>query len=623
MRSFGALGPTQAILGGGSYAIGAALPLAVLYVVLFATVPGQIQTPVFWGTVVGFAFLHHRRRGVAGLIDVAVAVLALGAGVYAGAAYYREETIAIFGPSPLDAAVGLTAIAVVIYASWRFAGAAITLLPVACLAYLGWLVSDGKLKVVQVVRHMFLSTEGIFGVPLYVCVTVVFVFMLFSAILERSGAGSAITTLATKLVGRAKGGPAKVAVVSSAAFGTITGAAVANVMADGTITIPLMKRIGFSPARAAAIEAVASTGSQLAPPVMGAAAFLMAEVLGIPYLTIALAAIVPTIFFYCSLYGAVHIWSLQLPSQADVFGSMPSWRAQLGSAHLLLPIAVLILSIAVFATTPAMAAAVATVSVLLFANLRRSTRFSVGAAMDSLEEATERTVSIAAVCGAAGIVVGTLTLTGLGQWIISGIINLSGGNLLIALVLTMVTSIVLGMGLPTISVYIILVVTVAPVLVQLGVPVLAAHMFIFYYGVLAVITPPVAMAVIAASSIAGSDIWKSGREAVRLAFLMFIQPFMFVYRGGILLQKDMTGDVADIVATLVLAIAGTVSIFGYLFGKLSLPWRAVFAAAALLALFPGYLSDIAGLVLLIVAASARWVISRPVETASENQIGNK
>jgi len=605
------------VLGGGTSLIGVGLPLVVLYVVLFATVPGQIQTPIFWGSVVAFAFLRGRRAGGAGLIDVAIALIAIGAGLFAGEAYYREEDIAIFGPSQVDITFGVMAIGVVIYASWRFAGAAITLLPLTCLSFLFWLVADGKLKLEQIIRHLFLSTEGIFGAPLYVCVTVVFVFMIFSSMLERSGAGGAITSVATKLVGGARGGPAKVAVVSSAAFGTISGAAVANVMADGTITIPLMKRAGFSPARAAAIEAVASAGSQLAPPVMGAAAFLMAEVLGIPYLTIALAAVVPTIIFYCTIYGTVHIWSLQLPTQAGVDGPVETWRSQLAKAHLLIPIAVLILAIAVFATTPAMAAALAALSILLFANMRRCTRFTTSAISASLEEATTQTISIAAVCGAAGIVVGTLTLTGLGQWVITAIISLSGGSLLIALVLTMVTSIVLGMGLPTISVYIILVVTVAPVLVQLGVPAFSAHMFIFYYGILAVITPPVAMAVIAASSIAGSRISSAGWEAVRLAFLMFILPFMFVYRSGILLQKDLSANITDIAVVSVFAFAGTVSIFGYMLGYLSIAWRIAFAVAAILALIPGDLADASALTLLSLIVGARWTINRRIQRAAQ------
>lgn len=605
-------------LQGVAWTIGVLLPPTVLYIILFATVPGQVQTPAFWGLITAYALVWHRKPGLLGLLDLSVGAIAIACAWTATAAYYREETIAIFGPDRIEIGLGLAALLTVIYTSWRFAGLAITILPLACLVYLGALIEEGRFSIEQVVRQLFLSTEGIFGAPLYVCVTIVFAFMVFSAFLERSGAAQVITDVAVKLVGRAKGGPAKVSVVSSAAFGTVTGAAVANVMADGMITIPMMKQAGFTPSRAAAIEAVASTGSQLAPPVMGAAAFLMAEVLGVPYLTIAMAAIVPTVFFYLSLYGAVHIWSLDLPNLGDAVHRPPPWRAYISQLHLLSPILILIISIGVFETTPAMAAALATLSVLLFSNLQRAKRFSINAVCSALREASEHTVAIAAVCAAAGIVVGTLTLTGLGQWVISYIISFSGGSALIALLLTMVTSIILGMGLPTISVYIILVVTVAPVLVHLGIPILSAHMFIFYYGVLAVITPPVAMATIAAASIAGSNVFKTGWETVRLAFLIFVFPFLFVYRDGVLLQKDLIGSLVDITAVAILAVAGTAAFFGYFFGRLTFIWRLAFGIPAILSLIPTDISEATALVLLSVLVLARFLVRQKQMRGSEN-----
>jgi TRAP transporter 4TM/12TM fusion protein len=435
--------------------------------------------------------------------------------------------------------------------------------------------------------------------------------VIFGAFLEASGTGQMFMDFATSLVGGARGGPGKISCVSSSLFGTISGSAVANVMVDGWLTIPLMKRTGFRHDFAAAVEAVASTGGQIMPPVMGAAAFVIAEFTGVPYIDICKHALIPALLYYLALFMAIHLEA----TKTGLMGVPKEERPRLGhvlvtQGHLFLPLAVIVyLMLAGY--TPMYACIYATVAVIVLAALRAKTRMGVREILHALEFGAKNMLPVAAACACAGIVVGIINLTGLGLKFTGLMLYVAGDSLAPALFITMITGIILGMGLPTTAAYIVQAALLIPALIKLGVPLIAAHMFVFYFACISAITPPVAMAVYAAAGIAGSNLWRTGITAVKIGATGFIVPFMFAY-GPSLLFLGTWWEILTAVATaslgVILLSAGLV---GWFLREARFLDRVLLVVAAVLLIKPGLYTDLMGLALaLLVAGLQKWYWQR-------------
>ena len=519
-------------------------------------------------------------------------------------AWQHQELVRRSGsPTGVDLAFGAVAVLLVLELARRTTGWGLVAVCVLALAYAmagphlpGFLAHRGY-GPERLVEHLYLSTEGIWGVPLGVSADFVYLFVLFGAVLETAGGGALLIALADRVAGRTRGGPAKTAAVASALMGSLSGSAVANVVTTGTFTIPLMKRAGFKPYFAAAIEAAASTGGQLMPPIMGAGAFILATWTNIPYVRVATAAIIPALLYYAALLAAIHFRAGRMG-----IGATPGTRAHesvLDRLHLLLPV-VLIVAFLAAGRSPMRAAFWGVVSALGLAFLAPSTRPSRSAMRALVEGAGKGAVQVAAACAAAGIVVGVASLTGIGLRMSELIVTLSHGSLLIALLLTAAGSIVLGMGLPTTAAYVVLAALGAPALVQLGVPLLAAHLFIFYFGCISNVTPPVSLAAFAAAGIAGAPPVRTAMSAAVLAVAGFLVPFMFIYGPPILLD----GSVAEIAWVTLTATAGVTALASAAmgFGRRELvAWeRLVLGAGALCLVFPGLATDGAGFLALAV-----------------------
>ena len=462
----------------------------------------------------------------------------------------------------------------------------------------------------RLIEQLFLSTEGIWGVPLGVSADFVYLFVLFGAFLDVAGGGALLIALADRVAGRTRGGPAKTAAVASAFMGSLSGSAVANVVTTGTFTIPLMRRSGFRPFFAGAIEAAASTGGQLMPPVMGAGAFILATWTNIPYGTVALSAVIPAVLYYTALLWAIHFRA----SKVGLWGSTATKsESVLDRIHLLLPVAIIVMMLAL-GRSPMRAAFWGVVSSLLVAYAVRHTRPNLAQIARSLRTAASGAVQVASACAAAGIVVGVASLTGIGLRMSELIVVVSQGNLLVALILTAFGSIVLGMGLPTTAAYVVLAALGAPALVELGVPLLGAHLFIFYFGCISNVTPPVSLAAYAAAGVAGSPPLKTAWTAMGLASAGFLVPFMFIYAPPLILD----GTVSEIVSTTLTALIGVVAlagaVIGYVRGPVALWRRIVLLAAALALIAPSFLWDGIGLALFL---GAGFVGVRPLENSHQ------
>lgn len=481
-------------------------------------------------------------------------------------------------------------------------------LPLTAMVFLVYAYGFTPVTTPVLMEQLYLSTEGIFGSTLGVSASYVMLFVLFGAFMERSGTGQLFMDFALSITGHTAGGPGKVAVISSSLFGTVSGSAVANVMVDGPMTIPLMKRTGFRPPIAAAIEAVASTGGQLMPPVMGAAAFVMAEFLAVSYFQVTVWAAIPALLYYVSVFCAVHFVAKRDGLHGIPRAELPRLlQVMIDRGHLFIPILVVFFGLLMGYSAPLCALAAALVC-LPMALLRLSTREGITwhSVLGALEDGARNTLSVAMACACAGIVIGCVTITGVGITFTQVVIELSKDYLLLALILTALAGIVLGMGMPTTPAYIVMVALLVPALIKLGATVPAAHMFALYFAILSAITPPVALAVFAAAGLAKADIWTSGWAAVRVAAPAYIVPFMFVYQPALL----VIGDPLEIVTALVSAVIGTMLLAASLFGYLLTPcrqWHRVFLFVASICLIkPGWETDLVGLVLLAPVLMSQW-----------------
>ena len=448
----------------------------------------------------------------------------------------------------------------------------------------------------MLVRTIFYTKEGIFSTPVNVCSKFIGVFIIFGAFLERTGIGDFFINISNAVVGRFSGGPAKVAVVASAFEGMVSGSSVANTVGSGSVTIPLMKKTGYKPEFAAAAEASASTGGQIMPPILGAAAFLMADYVQIPYAQIALKAILPAVLYFTGVFITVHLEAKKLGLRGLTKEELPQLKPLLKKVYLLLPLILLVYLVSTSTRSIAYAAAIAIVVAILVSLINKDDRLTPKRFLEALAAGGQGMITVAAACGIAGIIAGTITMTGLANVLINGIVALANGKVIIALFLTMLCCIVLGMGVPTTANYCIMAATCAPILVRMGVPVVAAHFFVFYFGIVADLTPPVALAAYAGAAIAGANPMKTALQATKLAIGAFIVPYIFALNPAMLFVDTTASEVILIVITSLIGMFGVAAgLEGYLLRKTSWWERLVSVAGGLLLIYPGLVTDLIGL----------------------------
>ena len=600
--------------------------------------PPQIQRSIHLGFVLVLIYLLYPARATddkhyLNWYDVLLA--AAGAAVCAYIIWNYDVIVLDAGPpTDLDFIFGCAAILLVLEATRRIVGLPITLVAIVFLLYAKFgnlipgMMGHPGFSVQRIVGHMYLTTEGLFGMPLGVAASFVFLFILFGAFLHSTGLGKFFIDLALGAAGRFVGGPAKVAVLASGFFGTISGSSVANTVSTGTFTIPLMKSVGYRGAFAGAVEAASSTGGQIMPPIMGAAAFIMAQFLGVAYVEIAKAALIPALLYYLAVGFMVHMEAKRLGLKGIPKERLPKpWLVLRQGGYLLVPIIVLVYLL-MQGYTPLKSAyycIVTTVVISLVANnwkawagagpsgmtvtssLVQCNRMALKDVLMAMENGGRLALGVSAACACTGFVIGVVTLTGVGLKLANAILALSAGSFALTLVLTMLSSIVLGMGLPTTAKYIVLATIAAPAIQSFGVPMLAAHLFIMYFGILADLTPPVALAAYAAAGIARAEPNATGFMAVKLAFAGFLIPYIFCYNPGLLMIGASNWEVVFIAATAAVGIASlSFACVGYWLRNLYFWERLTLVAAAITLITPGLKSDLIGLGLM----AAVYVLQR-------------
>ena len=591
---------------------------------VFLSTRQEVRLPMFVGLILLFGFLTFpAKKGderVNHMPWYDIVLLIAGPGAYFFYAVNAQNVVQMSArvmQNDLYMIIGLIGILALVELCRRCVG-----LPILCVA--GVLLvytffnlggsADFKMTLYQVIRTMFYTFNGIFGGPISVCAKFIVVFIIFGAFLERTGIAQFFINLANAVAGAAPGGPAKVAVISSALCGMVSGSSVGNTVTTGSVNIPMMKKTGYKPEFAGAVEAAASTGGQIMPPIMGAAAFLMAEFTGEPYGTIAMRAILPAVLYFTGIYIAVHLEAKKLGLKGIPREQLPRVRQLLPKIYLLAPLVLLVVMVSTNMYTMAFSAAiaiVAAVAVGLVNNVveiaskssNREDFLTFGKIIDALEGGAKGSITVAVACGVAGIISGCITVTGLASKLLSTIVSLSGGHMIIALALTMLCCIVLGMGVPTTANYCIMAATCAPILMDpsIGVTKMAAHFFVFYFGIVADITPPVALAAYAGSAIAKADPMKTGFNATKLAIAAFIVPYIFAFSPQMLFV-DVTGafQVVQICISALLGIFGVAAALnGFLYRPIPALLRVAMAVGGLGMMIPGTATDIAGFVLVV------------------------
>ncbi|AXK45680.1 TRAP transporter permease [Brachybacterium saurashtrense] len=583
-----------------------ALTLFHLYTGIFGSRPSLIQGAIHLGAASSVIFLLYpagkrvERRGGRGGIpiwDVALSLLALFANFYIVVRYSHltSNLVQIMGFETIDYVVATLGIVLTLEATRRCVGLPIVLIAVAAIGYATLIVGQSWQN--YAVGTFFTSRAGIFGTPIQVSSTFIFLFLLFAVVLIRTNIGALFNDLAFRLTGRFTGGPAKAAVAASGLQGMISGSSVANTVASGSFTIPLMKRAGFRSHFAGATEATASTGGQLMPPIMGAAAFIMAEYTGVPYSEIILIAVIPAALYFMGAFLSVHFEAKRTRIKGIPRADLPSWKSILTRIDLLAPL-VIIVYMMLSGFSPARAALWGVAVAFALSFLRKSTRLSFSGIVKTLEAGARTALPVIAACATAGIVAGTVTGTGLGSRLGNTIIDIAQGNFLLVLLMTMIVCLILGMGLPTTANYVVTATVAAPILVNnFDVPMIAAHMFVFFFGILADVTPPVCLAAYAGSGIAGSNPLKTGVTALRLAIAGFLIPFVFVLEPSLLFEGTI-GELIPALTTVVLGmIAISAGLAGYLFGDTTRFERPALVIAGVLMVYPSIVVSVVGMVL--------------------------
>lgn len=625
--------------------------ISVIFVLfqLYATLSGAITAQVLRATHLAFvqllAFLlfpptKNSPRNTLPWYDIVLGLIGVACWLYIVVNF--DSLVRRSGNNtPLDVAVGIVGILVLFESCRRIVGLPIMIIAGSFIVfafagkYLPGFLHHRGYSLQRVVCHLFYNTEGIMGTPIGACSTFIFLFILFGALLEKTGIGHFFIDVCNALAGGASGGPAKVAVLSSALLGTVSGSSVSNTVGSGSFTIPMMKKLGYKGEFAGAVEAAASTGGQIMPPIMGAAAFLMAESLGLPYITIVKAAIVPAILYFTGIFITVHLEAKKLGLKGLPKDQLPRFMPLLlRKGYMILPLVVIIYFLcagktAVFAALMGIIACVLVGFGVSVSDLAHGRKPSFGGKdiVEIMCTAARNIISVAIACGMAGIIIGIVTLTGLGLRLGNGLVMLAHGKLLLTLVFTMVASIILGMGAPTTANYLITSTITAGAIISLGIEPLAAHMFAFYFGIIADVTPPVALAAIAGAAIAKAKPMKTALNATKLAIGAFIIPYMFVYNSKMLMINASTLSVVMIIITAILGMFGiSVALEGYGFNNTGFFYnsrkgkatiiafdaveRLLFAIAGLLCVIPETKTDIIGVSLLAVLIAYQLILKK-------------
>ena len=581
----------------------AAFMVFMVYMNLWATWSGQIRRCLFVGMVVLFTFfVYPAKKGDVKpnhmpWYDILLAIIGCIPFFYYVANFNRIVSMGI-AIGQTEVILGIIGILVLAECCRRAVG-----VPILCVAgvFILYAFVGRHMSLQLVVYNIFYTTNGIIGTPISVCSTYIALFLMFGAFLEATGVANFFIDCANALVGWASGGPAKVAVVSSALCGMVSGSSVGNTVTTGSVTIPMMKKTGYPPEFAGAVEAASSTGGQIMPPIMGAAAFLMAEMVGVPYADIIVRAILPAFLYFLGIFLGVHFKAKKLGLKGLPREELPKWGKLLPKIYLLLPLVLLVYMI-VSGQTMAKSAIYATIAAIAVSLINKDDRMTPTKFVNGLENGGKNCISIGIACGIAGIISVCITMTGLGGKLITYVVSLSNGHLIIALFLTMICCIVLGMGVPTTANYIIMASTCAPILINgMGMHVLAANMFVFYFGIVADITPPVALAAYAGSAIAKAPPMKTAFNATRLAIAAFIIPYIFAFNNAMIFVGDdvTVWSVASITISATLGMLSIASgLMGYLIHDLKWISRIALIAGGLLMIIPGTVSDLAGFAVL-------------------------
>lgn len=593
-----------------------------LYTSIFGILTAQLQRSIHLGFALALIFLlfparkKNRVKNKVAWYDIGLALIAVAVGAY-WPLMIDDLVLRVGRLTELDFYIGLAAILLVLEATRRAVGLPIMIISITFLLYaifgqyMPSFLAHRGLELDRLVQTMFFTTEGILGTPLGVSATFIFLFLLFGAFLVKTGVGQYFNDLAVSLAGKRVGGPAKVAIFSSALQGTISGSSVANVVTSGSFTIPMMKKLGYKKEFAGAVEAAASTGGQLMPPIMGAAAFLMVEFIGgISYWEIAKAAAIPALLYFAGVWIMTHFEAKRIGLRGLTKDEIPNRKEVLSKIYLLFPILAVI--IFMMSGMSVMRAALWSILIAIVVSaFRKDTRIGFRDMIDALVDGARTALGVAAATAAAGIIVGVVTKTGLGLKLANGLLDLAGGALIPTLMLTMVAAIVLGMGSPTTANYVITSTIAAPAIILLGVPDLSAHLFVFYFGIIADITPPVALAAFAAAGVAGGEPIKTGVNSAKLAIAAFIIPYMFVLSPELLMIDTTWTYLIWVVFT---ALSGMMAIgagvIGFWMRKLYWWERILGLAAGLLLIYPEGMSDIIGLIMFVSLVALQYFIKR-------------
>ena len=522
----------------------------------------------------------------------------------------------------------------------RCVGIPILVVVICLLVYVFyWQFNNGTnlyMTLRNLTSKLFYSTSGLIGTPINVCYTYIVLFIIFGAFLERTGIAEFFISLANRIAGWSSGGAAKVAVISSALCGMVSGSSVGNTVTTGSVTIPMMKKTGYKPEFAGAVEAASSTGGQIMPPIMGAAAFLMAEYMGVPYIDVAVKAIIPALLYFTGIFITVHLEAKKLGLQGIPRDQLPKISFLLKNCYLILPLVLLVWLVSTGTRTMAYSAAISILGAFVFGFInffmtelrlkpedksagevfKDSLRLSLSAAYEALQSGARNCITVAAACAMAGLIAGCITITGLASTLINVIVNFAGDATIIGLVLTMLTCIVLGMGVPTTANYCIMAATTAPILIALGIPQVPAHFFVFYFGIVADITPPVALAAYAGSAIAKSDPMKTGLNAAKLAIAAFIVPYILALNPVMVLEGDINAlTLSVVIITSIIGLYGVAcALNGNLFTKINPVFRILFAAAGISMMVPETISDLAGIAAIIALTVIQYLLGKKNRT---------
>lgn len=609
----------------GSARIGAViLSLFHLYTAYFGVYDSIIQRSIHLGLVMFIGFLAYP-LGKRVSFNLFFAIAALFCCLYL--VFIYDSLIERMGmATDLDFWIGMVCIILILLLGWKSLGWPLPLLASTFLLYalygrgLPSFLAHKGMPIDRLISWQFITTEGLWGIPLGVMATFVFLFVLYGSFLTVTGTGELIMDVAIGVTGRSRGGPAKVAVISSSLFGTISGSVVANVVSTGSFTIPLMKRIGYPSHYAGGVEAVSSTGGCIMPPVMGAAAFVMADIMGVGYAAVVKAALIPALLYYMALFVQIHLRAISTDIRGLAFDELPHWQTTVRKRWHLVFSPLVLIYLLIWENASAMKSILWAIIVLLFiSSLRADTRLNLKSIFRVFAEAGRQTVSVTMGCALAGIIMGVITVTGIGLKFAIGVVDLAGGSLPLLLFLLMFASLILGMGVTATIAYLLPAIIVAPVLMKMGVTQMAAHFFCFYFAVISYITPPVAIGAYAAAGIAQASPMKTGWTATRLGIVGFIVPYLFVYHPSLLMEGNWITILTSALTAFIGVFALAVAMEGWLLGKCNMLQRGILLSSALLMMKPGLRTDLIGLIGLVIVFIWQYINLKRIDEGIQNK----